>query len=209
MRVGELSRRSGVSVPSIKYYLREGLLPAGERTGPNQASYGDEHLRRLRLIRALIDVGGLSVAATRAVLGAVDDDTMALHSVLGVAQAAVTQVGEPAEDEALAGATAVVDDLVARRGWAVHADSPGRRAAADVLATWSRLGAPTHPGPDAYAEAVEALAAQEVGGVITDDREEVVEGAVLGIVLGGALLSALRSMAQEDASARRLADPMG
>ena len=37
MRVAELSRRTDVSVASIKYYLREGLLPAGERTGPNQA----------------------------------------------------------------------------------------------------------------------------------------------------------------------------
>jgi DNA-binding transcriptional MerR regulator len=25
MRIGELSRRSGVSVPTIKFYLREGL----------------------------------------------------------------------------------------------------------------------------------------------------------------------------------------
>ena len=47
MRIAELSRRSGVSVPTIKYYLREGLLAAGERTGPNQARYDEAHLRRL------------------------------------------------------------------------------------------------------------------------------------------------------------------
>ncbi len=41
MRVAELSRRSGVSVASIKYYLREGLLPPGELTSPNQAHYGE------------------------------------------------------------------------------------------------------------------------------------------------------------------------
>jgi len=38
MRIGELSRRSGVPVPSIKYYVREGLLPAGERTRPTRSS---------------------------------------------------------------------------------------------------------------------------------------------------------------------------
>ncbi len=27
MRISELSRRSGVSIPTIKYYLRDGLLP--------------------------------------------------------------------------------------------------------------------------------------------------------------------------------------
>jgi len=67
MRIGELARRSGVSIPTIKYYLREGLLPPGAATAPNQASYGEEHLHRLRLIRALLDVGGLTVAAAREV----------------------------------------------------------------------------------------------------------------------------------------------
>ena len=61
MRIAELSTRSGTSIASIKYYLREGLLAPGTPTGRNQADYGEAHLYRLRLIRALIDVGGLSV----------------------------------------------------------------------------------------------------------------------------------------------------
>ncbi|KUP95458.1 MerR family transcriptional regulator, partial [Thermobifida cellulosilytica] len=68
MRIGELSRRSGVSVPTIKYYLREGMLPEGERTAANQVRYSESHLRRLRLIRGLIDVGGLPVPTVREVL---------------------------------------------------------------------------------------------------------------------------------------------
>ncbi|GAA0307677.1 MerR family transcriptional regulator [Kineococcus aurantiacus] len=64
MRIGELSERSGVSAASIEYYAREGLLPPGERTGCNQTESAQAHLERLRLIRSLIDVGGLSVAAT-------------------------------------------------------------------------------------------------------------------------------------------------
>ena len=31
MRIAELSNRSGVPVPTIKYYLREGLLPFGRQ----------------------------------------------------------------------------------------------------------------------------------------------------------------------------------
>jgi DNA-binding transcriptional MerR regulator len=54
MRMAELSRASGIPVATIKFYLREQLLPAGERTGPNQSRYGEEHLRRLRLIRGLL-----------------------------------------------------------------------------------------------------------------------------------------------------------
>ena len=41
MRIGELSRATEVPVPTIKYYLREGLLPHGELSSPNQASYGE------------------------------------------------------------------------------------------------------------------------------------------------------------------------
>ena len=72
MRIAELSRRSGASIPTIKYYVREEILPPGTATGRNQAEYSEDHVRRLRLIRALIDVGGLSVAAARQVLATVD-----------------------------------------------------------------------------------------------------------------------------------------
>ena len=41
MRISELSARTGVPVATIKYYLREGLLPEGERTAPTQATYAD------------------------------------------------------------------------------------------------------------------------------------------------------------------------
>ena len=107
MRVGELSKRSGVPVPTIKYYLREGLLPAGVLTSPNQAHYDDEHLRRLRLVRALIDVGGLSIATVREVLGVVDSHDDSLHEKLGAVQEAISQPG-PGELDPLA-----IDDVQA------------------------------------------------------------------------------------------------
>ncbi|MFD0479411.1 MerR family transcriptional regulator [Nonomuraea thailandensis] len=58
MRISELSARSGVAIPTIKYYLREGMLHQGEQTAATRAEYDETHLRRLRLIRALLDVGG-------------------------------------------------------------------------------------------------------------------------------------------------------
>jgi DNA-binding transcriptional MerR regulator len=59
MRLGELSVRSGVPRSTIKFYLREGLLPGGEPRARNQATYGASHLERLALIRALREVAGL------------------------------------------------------------------------------------------------------------------------------------------------------
>src|SRR4051794_30992013 len=57
MRISELSQVSGVPVATIKYYLHEGLLPAGIPTSATSASYDERHVDRLNLIRALVDVG--------------------------------------------------------------------------------------------------------------------------------------------------------
>ncbi|MGO4749491.1 MerR family transcriptional regulator, partial [Streptomyces sp. 2MCAF27] len=76
MRLKELSERSGVSTATIKYYLRERLLPPGERVSATQAEYGEEHLRRLRLVRALIQVGRVPVATAREVLETAEDESL-------------------------------------------------------------------------------------------------------------------------------------
>ena len=81
MRIGELSKAPDVPVPTIKYYLREGLLPAGELSSPNQASYGDAHVRRLRLIRALIELAQVPVATVKEILESLDADTEPLPAV--------------------------------------------------------------------------------------------------------------------------------
>ncbi|MFJ3906121.1 MerR family transcriptional regulator [Streptomyces sp. NPDC090025] len=73
MRIGELGRACGVSTATIKYYIREGLLPAGHLTSTNQARYTEDHLHRLRLIRALLELGGLSVAKVRAIASVLDE----------------------------------------------------------------------------------------------------------------------------------------
>jgi len=59
MRLAELVRRSGVPRTTIKFYIRSGLLPAGDPQRRNQATYGPRHLERLELIRALREVAGL------------------------------------------------------------------------------------------------------------------------------------------------------
>jgi len=72
MRIAELSRHSGVPVTTIKFYIREGLLPVGERSHRNQAQYGEVHLQRLDLIRALREVAGLSIDVVRGVIAQLD-----------------------------------------------------------------------------------------------------------------------------------------
>jgi DNA-binding transcriptional MerR regulator len=50
----DLAERVGVPVRTIRFYIAEGLLPSPEGRG-KAASYGEEHLLRLRLIRRLVD----------------------------------------------------------------------------------------------------------------------------------------------------------
>ena len=73
MKISELSAGTDVPVATLKYYLREGLLQPGEALSRTSASYGDDHVERVRLIRALTGVGGLSLATTRQVLEVIAD----------------------------------------------------------------------------------------------------------------------------------------
>ncbi len=53
MRIGELAKAAGVTVQTIHFYLREGLLPPPTKTAPNMAYYGPEYLEDIRLIKEL------------------------------------------------------------------------------------------------------------------------------------------------------------
>ncbi|ANZ19695.1 MerR family transcriptional regulator [Streptomyces noursei ATCC 11455] len=204
MRIGELSRETGVAVPTIKFYVREGLLPAGRLTSPNQASYDESHVRRLRLIRGLIDVGGLSVATVREVLAAVDAPGESVHKVLGAAHDAITPV-PPGRPEGLPRARRTVAELIRRRGWLAEEDHPAAEAMAVALAAFQDLGQGAFVEVlDDYAEACERIADADLAYVGRHaDVEELVESVVVGTVLGDAVLTALRRLAHVDRSARR------
>ena len=79
MLVSELAERADVPLATVKYYLREGLLAPGETTGPRRAEYDEPHLRRLRILRALREVGGAPVSALQVIVDAVEDDSRPEH----------------------------------------------------------------------------------------------------------------------------------
>ncbi len=210
MRVSELAHASGVPLPTIKYYLREGLLHRGETTSPNQARYDESHVRRLRLIRALLEIGALPVATVRDVLEAVDDPELPVHSMLGRATHPLTSVPAEDDDPALAAAVAEVDALVQRTGWIVHPDAPARRAAAGVMVRMRALGQDRFVDQlDEYAHAAERIAEADLRPIASmTERDEVAEAALVGTVLGDALVSALRRMAQENFSGKHFPQPI-
>ncbi len=205
MRISALSTATGVPVPTIKYYLREGLLQPGRQTAPNQADYGDAHVHRLRLIRVLIEVGGLGVASVRAVLDAVADAELPVHQLLGVAHQALGPPPDhapPAHD--VAEARSEVDGFLVARGWAIDAAHPARRALADALVALRRLGRDVEVEVFLpYAEVADRLAARELRTVSPSSRADAVEAVVVGTVVFEAALMALRRLAQAHHSALR------
>jgi DNA-binding transcriptional MerR regulator len=216
VQMAELSRRSRVPVATIKYYLREGLLPPGTATAATRAEYGAEHLRRLRLIRALIEIGEIPVAAVRHILARVDDESVTLHTMFGAVQYSLGP--QPSRLELDADGQAAsrdVDELIAELGWKVTPDAPARALLASTLAALRRAEAPRGPGLPVYAAAMAALAAKEVASVLPDgedpgtaageekSRVRLAESAVAGMVLYERVLVAMHRLAQEDASARR------
>lgn len=204
MRISELSARSGVAIPTIKYYLREGLLHQGEQTAATRAEYDDTHLRRLRLIRALLEVGKLPVAAIKQIIAAVDDESLSMHEMLGTAHYALGPTVEPEPGEDWRAARAQVDRLIDDLGWTVHSEAPTRDELAQTLVRMRQLGVPIDLGP--YAEAARKLVAEVEMDIVpfNGPRDAAVESMVLGSVLYGKAFDALRRMAQESESARRL-----
>ncbi|MET9463936.1 MerR family transcriptional regulator [Streptomyces sp. NPDC006544] len=210
MRLAELSERSGLPTATIKYYLREGLLPAGRRVGATTSEYDEGHVRRLRLVRALIQVGGLSVAKVREVLGHVDDESLGRTIRLGAALWALPQGPEPdEEDGAVASARLEVDRLLHLLGWSTARElgalSPVHRSLVVAVATLIRLGYPWDAELMApYAELMHQAAVRDLDFVETHPSEtEQVETSVAATVLFQPVLKALHRLAQEEESARR------
>ncbi|MGW6706922.1 MerR family transcriptional regulator [Streptomyces sp. NPDC054956] len=209
MRIGELSARTGVPVPTIKYYVREGLLPPGLLSSPNQARYDEAHERRLRLIRGLLEVGKLPLAAIGEVLRAIDDKERSVHKMLASVSDALVpgHGGEPDAETELA--RAKVAGIVERRGWHAGARSPAGEALAAALAALERAGHGAFAEVlDAYAEAAELVARADLDYTTREvAREDLVESAAVGTVLGDTMFAALRRLAQQDASYRLYGDP--
>ncbi len=211
MKMSQLCQASGVPVPSIKFYLREGLLQAGERTSATQADYNDSHVERLKLIRALIDIGGLSIATAHRVLEAIDTPNFPLTYIFGIAQLAVSDASLYEDvDPASPGALEVAATMQ-RMGWRVSDENPGIRGAARILNTYAALGYDdlAHVSEE-YARAAALVAEADLAAVgrriTVDDMAETV---VVGTVLGDGLIAALRRIAQEHVSNTMFPTPRG
>lgn len=203
----ELSRESGVSIATIKFYIREGILPPGEHIARNQSEYGETHLQRLQLIRALREVGGLGVATIRDVLTVATTQNRGIVSGIGMAMDALSAntaiAADSADDESVTAAAGRMYSVLNEAGWQIRPDAGALRMLARAA-----LGAGTVLGSDEsgsdvvtmYSDLVMELARREAASgdpTIYASGESAIAGAVAGTVLFEPYILALRRLAHE------------
>ena len=191
MKISELSHESGVPVPTIKFYLREHLIPPGRATSATQAEYDEAHLARLRLIRALTEVGRMPLARVRDVLTVVDAGTSATAAAVGTAHDALPPSCHGGPNR--------------RRGpTAARLTRLARDPDSVVLATRSGAGrggagrhAPRAGSPRRLRSGRARRRPRRRRGGAERERADAVEYVVIGTVLYEPVLLALRRLAQQ------------
>jgi DNA-binding transcriptional MerR regulator len=205
MRISQLSQTAGLPVGTVKFYLRTGLLHAGRATSATQAIYDDSHLERLRLVRALLEVGKLSHAEIQRILAALEAPQAAPDAApLETVELLSLATAEPAEIDAERVDVAGARDLVQELGWSIRDDSPHLDALANALSALGNIG--VTPSADRfriYAEAASHVARNDVATVSEADPEMRALVAAAGTALYDAFFTALRRLAIENQIARQ------
>lgn len=93
LAIGDLSRRTGVKIPTIRYYEQIGLLPSPVRTEGQQRRYGFEEVRRLNFIRHARDLG-FEVEAIRQLLSLASDPNRSCGEVHDITKAHLDEVND-------------------------------------------------------------------------------------------------------------------
>jgi len=91
MRMRDLEKASGVGRETIRYYIREGLLPEPDKASRNSARYSDVHVARLKAIKRLQEERFLPLAVIRELLEAEDGDRWLLPDAFPMLDALLAQ----------------------------------------------------------------------------------------------------------------------
>jgi DNA-binding transcriptional MerR regulator len=90
--IGELAKRTGLTIKAIRFYSDRGLVPPTDRTPAGYRLYGPEAVARLKLVRTLRELG-LDLATIRRVLAAESElaEVAAVHAEAVAVQIRILQ----------------------------------------------------------------------------------------------------------------------
>ncbi|HEY5927188.1 MAG TPA: MerR family transcriptional regulator [Kofleriaceae bacterium] len=147
LKIGELAKRTGVPIATLKFYLREGLIAPAKKTGRTMAWYHPSTVDRIRSIRELQDRQFLPLELIRKSIDRADAATDDHAIAEGIAEVLIRRGGKRSRSraEVLAhGAQEAELDWLQRSGLAVpDADGCYR---GDDLALLSTLGGARRAG---------------------------------------------------------------
>ena len=132
LRMGELAAASGVPAPTIKHYLREGLLPEPIKTSRNMAYYPPEFVDRIKLIKQLQEERFMPLKAIKAVL---DEDPERAR--------ALVELEDRILERALAGEHTRTSAAEARERYGVPKEVLDRLEELEILSPTSRGYSPS------------------------------------------------------------------
>lgn len=116
LRMKDLCAETGLARQAIHFYIHEGLLPPGTKTGRNMALYGPEHVARLKLIRKLQHERFLPLKAIKALIeGREEHFAPAQRNVLLDVKQRLAQ-GQLVRPDGAPEVTMRADDVCARAG---------------------------------------------------------------------------------------------
>ncbi|MFD1815058.1 MerR family transcriptional regulator [Rhodococcus gannanensis] len=198
MRVSELVQRSGVPLATVKYYLREGVLMPGVTTSATQADYGDEHLHRLALIKALAGAG-LPIQKIRLITALVEHPGDDLHDTIGRAIAALPPYSDAPRSADHPRARRALEHL----GQVYDPSYPAVEQLERALEAVESVGIPmTDERLDAYGRHVRGIAEIDFALIPTESAQAAVEYSVLGTAIYEPVIAAMRRLAHQDISAK-------
>jgi len=202
MWISELSERTRVPIDTIKHYLRIGVLHRGRPIADRRSEYDETHVERLRLIRAMIEVGGMRLDSVRRVFDSVDESQTSLRQALGQAHYELSRRFLDDEHEPSAESQATVDGVIARQGWDIWEHSAHRVALAASLDTLGEVDSSVDDVLlDFYARMASEIAAFEISHVdASSSRDAAIRSVAIGTALYEPLIVLLRRLAQEHAS---------
>ena len=202
MQLKELSERTGVSAASIKFYLREGLLPAGRSVHATRAEYSGHHVSRLEVIQALRRVVGLKMAQIGSLLRMADGGVPRLELLAAVQRTVLGLDDVSTEHGDLR--TPAGDAVVRYRNWP-DVPSDARNSLNAHLALMESLGVPvTDDLLNSYSQAVDAIAAVNISATTApEDVNQLIMTAAVGMHLHGQLVLKLLALAHASHAIRR------
>lgn len=222
MLLNALAEVSNTTTASIKFYRREGLLPAGTRLTATRQDYGQGHVERLQLIRVLREEAGATIPDIRALVTVIDDPRRPLVNALEIAQSLAEGLspseagGPPGHRE-----DPMIRDLLTQLGWPDVASGP-RRALGELLEGMRAAGSPVDRGVLLrYGRALDELTRVDIAGMHepaqppvdslsgdtggageTPSRDVIVARAVWGMVSCDRLTRVLRALGHVSHSVR-------